>query len=211
MSWRKGSLADIGFDPDGRARSPRGRPFQMVMYPLFMARSRALTDFTTNRWLLIPEVVVLGVTVAQSEYVHYTLPGAFQWPYQRTYLYIEAFNPDNLNHHDLLSLCHYRRCIISSRNRTSIGAATQYRNEWKYRASNFRSSVPFYRSEQRSHRIHPLRLRRPDREQPPAHRLAGAGGAAALPGVVRPPALPRPRACQDRGRGAGGVGEDDIR
>src|SRR3990172_5077559 len=43
-------------------------------------------------------------------------------------------------------------------------------------------------------RGYPLRLRRPDREQPAADGAAGGGGAAALPRVVRPPPLPRPRA-----------------
>ena len=59
-----------------------------------------------------------------------------------------------------------------------------------------------------AHRRHPLRLRRPDREQPAADGAAGGGGAAALPRVVRPPPLPRPRAHPHHQRRAGGVGAD---
>ena len=44
----------------------------------------------------------------------------------------------------------------------------------------------------RTHCLHPLRLRRPDREQSAADSLAGAGGAAALQGVVCSPPLPWP-------------------
>ena len=47
-------------------------------------------------------------------------------------------------------------------------------------------------------RRYPLRLRRPDREQPAADCVVGGGGAAALPRMVRPLPLPRPRTRQDR-------------
>ena len=58
----------------------------------------------------------------------------------------------------------------------------------------------------RSDRRHPLRLRRPDREQPAADGAVGGRGAAALPRVVRPPPLPRPRAHPHHQRRAGRLG-----
>ena len=57
-----------------------------------------------------------------------------------------------------------------------------------------------------SDRRHPLRLRRPDREQPAADCAVGGGGADALPRVVRPLPLPRPRTRQDHRRPPRGVG-----
>ena len=44
-----------------------------------------------------------------------------------------------------------------------------------------------------AHRLHPFRLRRPDREQHPAHQDSRRDGADDLPGVVRQFPLPRPR------------------
>ena len=59
-----------------------------------------------------------------------------------------------------------------------------------------------------THRLYPLHLRRPYRKQPAADSVAGAGGAAALQRVVRPPPLPRPRTRQNQRRRARGVGEE---
>ena len=58
----------------------------------------------------------------------------------------------------------------------------------------------------RRHRRYPLCLRRPDREQPAADGVVGGGSAAALPGMVRPPPLPRPRTHPHHQWRAGGVG-----
>ena len=51
----------------------------------------------------------------------------------------------------------------------------------------------------------PLRIRRPDREQPAADCAVGGSGADALPRVVRPLPLPRPRTRQDHRRPPRGV------
>ena len=87
----------------------------------------------------------------------------------------------------------------------SNGATVQHLNMTSSENLTFRC---FQTRRSGTHRIHPFRLRRPDREQHPAHQDSGRDGADDLPGVVRQLPLPRPREGQD---GRIGVGADPGR
>jgi hypothetical protein len=85
---------------------------------------------------------------------------------------------------------------------SAYGPAIQKHQHGDFAGNRNSSAAP---SGTGAHRFHPFHLRRPDREQHPAHQDSRRDGADALPGVVRQLPLPRPRQGAENQVGVGPI------